>query len=258
MEIGISTACFYPQPTEVALLKTAALHPSVAEIFFNSPSELLPPFAKALRKTADEYGLSVCAVHPFASFAESYNYFSNYPRRFEDAKEELLRYFEVMHTLGAKIFVMHGIKKPGTIADELYFERFAALTSLGRQNGVIVAQENVVHYRSESPEFLSRMAKYIGTDFKMVLDIKQARRANYDVYEFTERLEKHIAHIHISDFDDTRDCTLPLTGKFDFARFFSYLKDKGYDGSCMIELYADGFSRAEELQTARNRLLQYI
>lgn len=258
MEIGISTACFYPQPTEEALLKTAALYPSVAEIFFNSPSELLPVFTKNLRKTADEYGLSVCAVHPFGSFAESYNYFSNYPRRFEDAKEELKRYFDAMHTLGAEIFVMHGIKKPGTITDELYFERFAELIALGKQNGVIVAQENVVHYRSESPEFLSRMASFIGADFKIVLDIKQARRANYDVYEFTDRLAQHIAHIHISDFDDTHDCTLPLTGKFDFARFFSCLKDKGYDGNCMIELYADGFSNAEELRIARTHLLQYI
>lgn len=254
MNIGASTACFYPLETELSLERTAKLGFKTTELFMNSFSEMESGFVDGLCALKDEYGINICSLHPFASFAESYTLFSSYTRRYYDSLELYKRFFEIMNRLGAKIFVVHGGKIPGSIDDELYFERFGEFTAIGRTCGITVAQENVVHYRSESPDFIKRMREYIGSDFKMVLDIKQALRAGYSPYDFIDTLHESIAHIHISDHDAERDCIPPYDGVFDFGRLFRTMNSHGYKGEYIIELYSSGFSEDSRLVSAREEL----
>ncbi|NMP37394.1 MAG: sugar phosphate isomerase/epimerase [Clostridiales bacterium] len=254
MNIGASTACFYPLETELSLERVGKLGFKTAELFMNSFSEMEDGFVSGLCNIKEEYGINICSMHPFASFAESYTLFSSYERRYHDSLELYKRFFEIMNRLGAGIFVVHGGKIPGSIDDELYFERFGEFGRIGSSYGVIVAQENVVHYRSESPDFLKRMRAYIGDEFKMVLDVKQALRAGYSPYEFTEPLHDSIVHIHVSDHDSEHDCTPPGEGVFDFGKLFGTMNSYGYRGEYIIELYSSGFTDDSQLIASRDML----
>ncbi len=245
--IGISSACFYPQTTEASFNKACLGGVKTIELFFNSPSELEDNFINEIIRLKNEYEVTIPSVHPFMSFAESFFLFSSYERRFYDILDLYKRFFEVMNRLESDIFVIHGAKIPGSISDELYFDRFHKLIELGKQFGVTVCQENVVHYRSESAEFIRKMKEALGDDFGLVLDIKQARRANQDVYEFIREAKESIKHVHISDFNADSMCIPPLEGSFDFPAFFKEMKSINFSGAYIIELYNHSYEDERQI-----------
>lgn len=250
MSIGVSTSCYYPLETESAFKTIASLGFKTCEIFFNSFSELERPFLKEICLIKDDNGIRIPSLHPFLSFGEPYLLFSEYERRFEDSLDFYKRYFEAANILDAKILVMHGGKASNYVTDELYFERFAKLAALGKEKGITVAQENVVHYRSQSPNFLARMNEYIGHDFKVALDLKQAARAGYSAFEFVQALSGNIAHIHISDMKEQDDCMPPGEGDFDFVRLLAAMSASDYEGDYIIELYRHNFENDSQLVNA--------
>ena len=199
MAVGISTACFYPMETERSLIETGKLQADCVEIFINSPHELDKAYIDKFADIQKQYGVRVKSFHTYASFTESYYYFSSYERRFAESIEEFKRYFDGMHTLGAELLVMHGAKIPGSIPDE-------------------------------------------------------------QVFEFVERFAKSIRHVHISDYTPTRDCVVPLceNAQFDFQRFFAAMRDKGYTGDYIIELYENGYESPAQIGEARNRLKKWL
>ena len=250
--LGISSSCYYPDPTETAFAKVCAAGVPAAEIFFNSTSELSPSFVRELRARADASGAEVVSVHPYASFAEGYWLFTSYERRFTDGLEEQKRFFEAMNLLGAKIYVLHGAKDDRnffTISDELYYDRFARLAECAKSFGVVAAQENIVYYRSQSVAFLKGMRDYVGPEFRTVLDIKQARRSGVDVYEYLRELGGSVCHLHLSDYTDEKDCVPPGEGKFDFIRLFDAMRRIGYEGDFIVELYRHSYE--DEAQIVR-------
>ena len=253
MKIGASSACFYPMETEKAFLQIAKLGFGHSEIFLNSPSELEAPFLKELKAISEAYSVEVTSLHPYTSFAEGYILFSGYERRFHDGIELYKRYFEAASTLGAKYIVLHGAKLLKEISAEQYAERFAILNEEAKSFGCSVAHENVVSFVGQTPEFMKLLKKHVGDDFKMVLDIKQARRTGVDPIEFIEAVGSSIAHVHLSDYNNECDCLPPSQkGMYDFSALFTALDSIGYNGKCMIELYSDNFgSEAEITQSAK-------
>ncbi|MCR4563706.1 MAG: sugar phosphate isomerase/epimerase [Clostridiales bacterium] len=249
-EIGMSTSCFYPLETEKSLEKCCALGFKTVEMFMNAYSELDEPFISIYKRLVGEYSLRLVSIHTTASLADGYNYFSDYYRRFEESVEVFKKYIDLANILDSKYIVMHGMKKTMRACDEVYFERFAILTELAKKNGVSLLQENVVNYRSESPEYIERMRQYIGGDFGITLDIKQCRRAGRSPYEFIEKHHDIIRHIHISDYNDKHDCITPLNGDFDFEKLFGEMKKYSYEGDYIIELYKHSYSDDNEIRNA--------
>lgn len=256
--VGVSSACYYPQLTEVSFQKLCSNGIKCAELFLNSPSELEAGFIKELCKMKDEYGVEIASVHPFMSFAESFFLFSSYERRFTDIMSLYRRFFEVSAFLNAKIFVIHGAKIPGSVSDELYFERFLKLFETGKEYGVTVSQENVVHYRSESPDFLKKMQSALNGSFQLTLDIKQARRSGVDPFDIVKEFGKNICHVHISDFSDELDCIPPLEGNFDFLNFFELMKNIGYNGKFIIELYQHSYKNEIQITKSYGKICKLL
>lgn len=247
MNFGISTSCFYPLNTEEALEYLGKSGVRQCEVFLNTLSETTPDFAKKLRSIADYYGLKIVSAHPFSAFAETFMLFSEYQRRFDDTLEFYKRTFEVTSLLGADISVIHGGLIPAKISLGEYFERFAKLIDTGKEFNVRVAPENVNRHLSANPEFLREMKTSLGSDFKLVFDVKQANRAGYDPIEFAKEFAEDIIHVHISDHDKENDCLPPSKGTFDFIKLFSVLGGVGYNGSCIIELYRQNYGNYEDL-----------
>ena len=257
IEFGVSSACYYPSETEKSLQTAGEYGFRNVELFLNSPSELEDEYLDEIIAIKEKYNLNIVSVHPFASFAESFYLFSNYERRFTDSLPLYDRFFEVTAKLGADIFVFHGIKKPGTISDEEYCRRFGILIEMGKKYSIRVCHENVVHHRCENPDYLKMMKDNIGDDFSVVLDIKQARRAGFSPYEFIEKLTDSIVHIHISDYNNEKDCIPPLTGEFDFEKLFSTMDSLDYNGKYIIELYEWSYNSPDEIENAYNNLYKF-
>ena len=71
MNIGVSTASFYPLETEEALEQLGKAGVKYTEIFFNALSELKPAFIDILEDILDNYGIKVTSVHPTMSLASA-------------------------------------------------------------------------------------------------------------------------------------------------------------------------------------------
>lgn len=258
MRVGASTACFYPLETELALQNVLDLGFKDVEVFFGSECELKEPFIKDLCLRADAAGARFLSVHPFSSSIENNCIFSEYQRRFDDYVGIYQAHCHAAAMMGAKFLVIHGALEKGKrpMSDEFYFDRFNSLVEIGKKEGIIVAQENVVHFRSQSIEFLKNMKKAFGDDFKMVFDIKQAVRSGYDPFEFLEEFKKDIVHLHLSDNfginNPKRDCLPPGRGEFDFKRLFDTMASANYQGGSIIEIYSLGFDVIKELKFSKN------
>lgn len=249
MELGVSTSCLYPLETEKALRTIGELGIKHTEIFFNSPSELEKEYLKKLCGIKNYYGLDIATFHPYMSFAEGFYIFSCYKRRFYDSLEMYRPMFNAAAEIGAKYFVMHGSKLPMEIEKEEYAERFYLFDKTAKEYGISVAHENVVYYASQSPDFMRYLKDTLGDNFKAVLDIKQARRANENPYDFIDVLGDSIVHLHLSDYSKDEDCQLPSeNGLFDFRSYLDTFKKRGYEGKALIEVYRRNYGEYSELK----------
>lgn len=257
MKIGVSTSCFYPLETEVSLENLGKANIRHTEIFFNAMCELKQSFVDMLLDIQQEYGITVASVHPTMSLAESFMIFSNYERRYFEAEEQYRRYSEIAAQLGAKYIIMHGGKPNGILTDEEYCERYMRLKDITRENGVDILQENVVRFRAGEIEFLRSMKEILGEDAAFCIDLKQSLRCGYDPYDLIEEFSENIKHFHISDHSISSDCLLPCDGGFDFGSFFSVINKKGFDGSCIIEVYKDCYNSYDDIYRSFEKVKKY-
>ena len=251
MEIGVSTACFYPEETERALRRCGETGVRCTEIFFNAPSELDSAFLRELVQIREAYGIRVAAVHPFTSRIEPYLLFSGYERRYRDGLDFYRRYGEAAAALGAKFVVLHGGRDGDPeMPPERYTERFLELNRLLSREGVGLAQENVNSYIACHPGFLRAMRQYSNDAVRFVLDVKQAVRAGHPPWEILDAMGPCVAHLHLSDHGAAGDCLLPGEGDFAFSKLFGRLLQSGYRGAALVEVYRSAFAQPEELAAA--------
>lgn len=258
MSIGISTASFYPLEVEEAVRIISENRIECAEIFYNASRELKDSFTDYLLEIIGQTGLRISALHPMLSFAEPYMIFSQYQRRFEESLDNFKRYFENAVRLGAKYINLHGDRPLGKLSVEEYCERFKMIADEGKKYGVTLCQENVNGYRSADPEFLADMVTILGNDANFTLDVKQCVRAGYSVDEIMSAMNYQIKHVHISDHSLAGDCLLPTRGNFDFKTFMTDLKNKGYKGDYMIEVYQNAYKTFDEIIESHNILCERI
>lgn len=250
MNIGVSTASYYPLETELALEEIGKAGIKNTEIFFNCESELKPSFIDILENIRDSYNLNITAVHPTLSLAESFMIFSAYERRLYESLDKFSRYSEAAAALGAKYIILHGGKPNGILSDEEYCERYMLLKEQTLKNGVTVLQENVVNYCSGNIEFMRSMCEILEDDAEFCFDIKQSVRCGYSPTLLMDEFSSHIKHYHISDHSVASDCQLPGKGGFDFIGFIKILKEQGFKGTCNIEVYRNAYREYSEIVTA--------
>ena len=192
------------------------------------------------------------------SLAESFMLFSNYDRRFNEGLDNYKRYGCIAAELGAKYVIMHGGKPNGTMDDHGYFDRFARVAQVVRENGATLLQENVVNFRAGSLAALEDMSNYLGDSVNFCLDVKQSIRGGYSPYDVLHLLGSKIKHLHLSDSNSRFDCMLPLEGDFDFKKFLNEAVNCGYTGDAVIEVYRTAFNEPQELFDSHKKLLKNI
>ena len=114
--------------------------------------------------------------------------------------------------------------------------------------GCYMAHENVVDFSGQRPELLKLLKDYGKENFRMVLDVKQARKAKVSPIEYIEAVGESIAHVHLSDCTKNSQCAPPgEKGLFNFGELFTQLESINYKGKYIIELYSDGFKDIEDI-----------
>lgn len=258
MQIGISTANLYPALVEEALSSLKGRGAEVTEVFLNTVSEVTPSFAAEMKRRAADAGVAIRSLHSYTSCFEPYLLFSQYERRFLDGLEVFKPIYETAAAIGADYVILHGDRDPGHLTTEESIARFERLYDVGRQFGVTLLQENVVRFRASSPDYVRAMRRQLGDKAQFTLDLKQCRRSGVDVFTMIDAMAGAIRHVHISDATAAEDCLMPGKGDVDFAAVFRALKQSGFDGAAVIELYRHNFDRIDELSSGTAVLRQAI
>lgn len=254
MQTGVSTASlFLRQNNEDALPLLENLGVKTVEVFLTSFSEYGYPFAELLKERKG--GLRVNSVHDLNTQFEP-QLFNAHPRVREDAYAWLEKVMQSANALGAPYYTFHGTSRMKRAARREGADNFpkmaadfAELLDFCQTRGVRLCLENVEWSTYNRPGVFSRLAAEL-PELLGVLDIKQARISEYPYERYLEEMGDRLAYAHVSDIDEGGKICLPGRGTFDFDTLIKRLKDVGFDGALLIEVYNGDYGEAEELQRA--------
>lgn len=257
MRLGISTACFYPQPLEETIDRIAALGFSTIEIFFNTESEYDPSFLDTLKRLAARNGIEIISIHPYTSLMEGMLLFSNYDRRTQDGLMQYRKYMRAAARLGARYLTFHGERfmAPDMLFDHMdrTYEVYHALCVMARQEGITLTQENVAWCKSRDPEYLRLLVDHV-PELCYTLDIKQANRAGQHWSAYLDVIGHRLRNVHVNDYDTTHSCLLPGEGSMDYDVLVNALRRYQYDHQMLIEVYSANFSEDVQVQRSADLL----
>lgn len=243
MKIGVSTGCFFPRQTVNALETVALTGAKYTEIFFNTDSELDEEYVYSLKNIADANGIQVVSVHPFTSAIETFMFWAKSDYKLSDSIKYYEKYFRACQILGTKYVVIHGCHISSEyMTMKKYTEILNLLSRKAREYGVYICQENVVKFKCGYIDNLIELKKYADSEIKFVFDIKQAVRAGQDIYSLIDIMGDRISHVHISDFNDSRNSLLPGQGIFDYGEMFEYISGKYDVEFALIEVYNENIT----------------
>lgn len=245
IQIGISTACFYPRPLEETAELLCTLQAPCAEVFFNTESEYAPSFAAQLASKLQTGNVQCVSAHSYTSAMEGLLLLSEYERRTQDGLDQYARYFAAARMLGAKTFTFHGERKIvadlNASATQRKIENYRRLCDLAAQYGIQIAQENVAWCKSENPAYIKMLMENV-PQLRFILDLKQAHRAGRHWSEYLEVAGDRLVNVHINDFDAEHSCMLPGKGCMDYTVFFERLQEIGYQKQALIEVYEKDYT----------------
>ncbi|MBU3110934.1 sugar phosphate isomerase/epimerase family protein [Clostridium lacusfryxellense] len=253
MEIGLSTACFYPDVyTENSIGKMKELGFNCGEIFFNTPSEYEQEFLKVLIEKKEFYKFNVNSVHAFSTSFEPY-LFDKYDRRRHDMLKHFKKVIKAAKMLGASCYTFHGMRytKFNDLDRKFVIDRYNELSYIAMEYGIKLAQENVSWCMSADLEFLNFLSESCTYPIYFTLDFKQACKANIAIEKYIKVMGSNMVNLHINDRDENHPCLLPGKGNLNYEDISIMLKEICYAGKGIIEVYNNNYSSYDELTKAK-------
>lgn len=256
MEIGMSSACFYPNvdvENSIELMKGLGF--DSGELFINSPSEFEKDFSLILNEKKELYNFNINSIHGFSAFFEPL-LFSEYKRRRKDMMKIFKKLCILGNAIGAESYTFHGmrLRDKDRIKSELIIEIYNEIAYIANESGIKLSQENVSWCISSKTEFLRELKDKCKYPLNFTLDIKQANKVGVDIKEYIDIMGESMCNFHINDYDDEHVCLLPGSGKVDYFKIKSYLNDINYAGRGIIEVYSDNYKEIFELSESKRYL----
>lgn len=260
MEIGISTASYFPRLlTEDAMDEVARAGAKVGEVFFATHSEYTRDFAAVVKERADRGGVRINSVHALTNQFEP-ELFGKGLRAHADAVTTFTRVCEAGETLGAKYYVFHGATrlKPAVkyVFDYGFLaERVNKLCDIAESHGITLTYENVHWAYFSVPEYFEKLSP-LCPRLGATLDIKQAMQSRLDYADFMKVMGGRLKTVHLCNYTESGRLVMPHSkeGVFDFRLLFKRLKDAGFDGACLIEVYSSCYSGFGEIKESLDYL----
>ena len=252
MKTGISTASLYlRQEIEQAIVTIRELGADCAEVFYNTFYEYRPEFSQKL----DVKGIEISSVHINTHQVE-HSLFNLSRRVRGDAFYWLDQVMRSAQILGCKAYTFHGrVGKVENLDETWGFIRDAA--EFCARYGVNLCLENVCWSVYHRPKIFSYLKERIPS-LLGVFDIKQAQRSGYPYKEYIDDMKGSISHVHLSDVDKDGKMCLPGRGVYNFKEVLTRLKDAGFDGNIIIEVYKDDYCDVSELKNSLEYLNEII
>lgn len=260
MEIGLSSASFYPQvKTEDSIKIMKELGFGVGEIFLNSVSEYEYDFIKLLVDEKEKNEFKVNSVHGFSASFEPF-IFDAYKRRRNDMMVYFKKICNAGKQLGAKCYTFHGMKNNGVrkLGLDFVIEIYNELTYIAGEAGIMLAQENVSWCMSHDLNFLRELREKCKYPLYFTLDIKQAYRVGIDPVDYIKVMKDKMVNLHINDKDEENNCLLPGKGNVNYERISNELEKAGYTGNGIIEVYRDNYENFSELTESCKHIQKYF
>lgn len=256
---GVSTSClFLRELNEDALTVLNALGVKSTEIFLTTFSEYTEDFARLLLSRRG--GLKVNSVHLLNTQFEP-QLFGAHPRAKQDAFDILHRAMASAHIFGAERYTFHGTSRLKRNSAPLDYERvgasFREIGAACSAHGVKLCLETVHWALYNEPGIFSKIRERCPS-LLGVLDVKQARLSGYPYQMYIKDMEGSISHAHLSDVDENGKICLPGQGIFDFEQCLRCLKDAGFDGALIVEVYPKDYGEYPELKRACDYLDELI
>ena len=252
MKTGISTASlFLRQETEQAFSTIKELGADCVEVFFNTFYEYRPEFSEKL----DTKGIEVSSVH-VSAYPIEHSLFNPLRRVRGDSFYWLDQVMRSAQILGCKAYSFHGRVGTKESVDEIADYLRAAVEFCARY-GVNLCLENVAWSIYHKPKIFSQLKERI-PNLSGVFDIKQARRSGYGYKEYIEDMKGAISHVHLSDIGRNGKMCLPGKGIYNFKEILTRLKDAGFDGNILIEVYEEDYGDIKELKESLEYLNEII
>ena len=248
MKTGISTASLFGRfYTEDALKFLSDNNVKCAEVFLESYSEYNKAFGKVLKGVKGS--TEIHSVHTLTTQFEPQLYSLN-ERAKVDSFSLLDSAMAAAEEIGAKYYTFHGGARFKKIPYNLDFDKIGRETQdiidVCKKHGVSLAYENVHWGYYNYVGFFSELKKRT-EGLKGTFDIKQARLSGVDYKEYVKEMGEDLVTAHISDIDESGKMCLPTKGVTDFKEVFSLLRDVGFDGAILLEVYKNDFSEFNEL-----------
>ena len=260
MEIGISTASYFPRlVTEDAMEQVALAGAKVSEVFFATHSEYTREFAAEVKKRADAGGVRINSVHALTNQFEP-ELFGKGLRAHADALTTFTRVCEAGEVLGAKYYVLHGATRLKPAVKYVFDYEFLAsrvnkLCDIAQSHGITLTYENVHWAYFSVPEYFEKLAP-LCPRLGATLDVKQAMQSRLDYADFLRVMGSRLKTVHLCNWTESGKLVLPHSkeGVLDFKLLFKRLRDAGFDGACLIEVYSSCYNDFAEIA----RSLDYL
>lgn len=254
MKLGISTASFYTKlATEDTFSEIFNLGVNVCEVFLSSLSEYSGDILDIIVK---KKCVPVNSIHALTNQFEP-DLFNRNPRAAIDSFEVLEKVLIAGERLDGKYYTFHGPTMLKKINYNFDYHRLGdvvrRIMDACENHNLQLSYETVHWSYFNELEYFTKL-KEVCPELKCTIDIKQIMQAGGDWRQFVDELGSDITTVHICDYDDNRSLFLPGRGTFDFKELFARLKDVGYDGACILEVYPDSYNHYSELSSSLDYL----
>ncbi|MDO4535009.1 MAG: sugar phosphate isomerase/epimerase [Clostridium perfringens] len=259
MEIGISSACFYPDMVledSISIMKNLGFN--TGELFINTVSECNEDYILKVKEETIKNKFNIRSVHFFSAMYEPF-LFDNYKRRRKDALNLYRKVCKATNLLGASMYTFHGMRYRDykDIDKKLVLDVYNELLYIAGENNIELAQENVSWCMSCDLQFLKMIKEEVKQSIKYTFDIKQSYKANENPLDYLDIMGKDLVNFHINDRSENSSCMLPGEGNVDYNIIFNKLREINYDKIAIIEVYRDNFKKYEELSMVHDFLRKF-
>lgn len=251
MQTGVSTASlFLRKYNEDAIALFHTLGIKTAELFLTTYSEYGEDFARKINSIKKD--MDIRSLHILNTQFEP-QLFAKQQRVKDDAFGWLHTVLKGAKALDVPNYTFHGTarvksaSRSGNLDDfPSIIKAFQEITAVCQNYGVTLCLENVEWATYNRPGVFEKVSKEVPS-LRGVLDIKQARISGYGYEEYLNEMGEKLTTVHLSDIDEQGKMCLPGKGCFNFTTLIKRLKDVGFDGALLIEVYANDYAEEKEL-----------
>ena len=248
MQTGISTASLFGRKvTEDALEFLSKSGVQIAEVFLESYCEYNAEFGELLRKKQGD--IQVHSMHVLTTQFEPQLYSLN-GRAQKDSFTLLDKALDAGEKVGAKYYTFHGGARFKKTPIKIDYERVGNITQKiidkCLEHNITLAYENVHWGYYNYIGFFNEIRKRT-RGLKGTFDVKQARQSAIFYGDYISEMGCDIVTAHLSDVQEDGKMCLPGSGITDFKDIFSRLRDVGFDGGLILEVYKSDFETFEQL-----------